>query len=132
MKQPKCPWCGMGFRGDQSNSWHVEGFREDGCCGSQWFPDFEGGHTEGRKQSEACREIVRLKISQLRRMAEVLLPKLIEMEQSWRTEMARRSKGLPHQLPSISHRRYLRLFRLSDAIEAKITELKESQCSTKS
>lgn len=132
MKQPKCPWCGMGFRGDQSDSWHVEGFREEGRCGSQWFPDFEGGLAEGRKQSEACREIARLKIAHLRRMEESLLPKMIAIEQSWRTEMARRSKGLPYQLPSVSHRKYLRMGRLADAIEAKITELKESQCSTKS
>jgi len=81
---------------------------------------------------DAEKEIIRLKIAHLRRMEESLLPKMIAIEQSWRTEMARRSKGLPYQLPSVSHRKYLRMGRLADAIEAKITELKESQCSTKS
>lgn len=112
MKQPKCPWCGMGFRGDQSDSWHVEGFREDGRCGSQWFPDFEGGHIEGRKQSEACREIVRLKIAHLWRVVEVIHFK-------YRAGTCKR-----HQTNRID--------RLQSACLAKITELKESQCSTKS
>ena len=118
MKQPKCPWCGMGFRGDQSDSWHVEGFREEGRCGSQWFPDFEGGHTEGRKQSEACREIVRLKIAHLRRMAE----RADCLRSGW-TKMA----GL-----AWASRRAAALDRFRSACLAKITELKESQCSTKS
>lgn len=80
---------------------------------------------------DAEKEIIRLKIAHLRRMEESLLPKMIAIEQSWRAEMARRSKGLPYQLPSVLRRKYLRMGRLADAIEDKITELKELQCSTK-
>jgi len=58
MIQPTCPWCEMGF---YRESWHVEGFQETGRCGSKWFPDFEGGHVDGRKQSEACKEISALR-----------------------------------------------------------------------
>lgn len=61
MIQPTCPWCEMGFYRDQSESGHVEGFQEMGRCGSKWFPDFEGGHVDGRKQSEACKEISALR-----------------------------------------------------------------------
>ena len=125
MKQPKCPWCGMGFRGDQSDSWHVEGFREEGRCGSQWFPDFEGGHAEGRKQSEACREIVRLKIAHLRRMAEAC--------------EALESRALAFAFPDPAvgwtDDRYWKIIgrvdRFRTACLAKIIELKGLQCSTK-
>ena len=125
MKQPKCPWCGMGFRGDQSESWHVEGFREDGRCGSQWFPDFESGHIEGRKQSEACREIVRLRIAHLRRMVDAC-----SLLFSRAVETAELAPQWPpaERIIAINHR--IRRFRT--ACLAKITELKESQCSTKS
>ena len=122
MKQPKCPWCGMGFRGDQSDSWHVEGFREEGRCGSQWFPDFEGGHTQGRKQSEACREIVRLKIAHLRRMADSA-----SIDAAW----SRFCDGRRRSRDSMQ-RAWDRLKRFESACLAKITELKELQCSTKS
>lgn len=122
MKQPKCPWCGMGFRGDQSDSWHVEGFREEGRCGSQWFPDFEGGHTQGRKQSEACREIVRLKIAHLRRMIGSIRLVLDRHLISAETEAEYERK---------KWRRNDRAGRFAKACLAKITELKESQCSTK-
>ena len=120
MKQPKCPWCGMGFRGDQSDLWHVEGFREEGRCGSQWFPDFDGGLTEGRKQSEACREIARLKIAHLRRMADLAG---IRANDVLRDQFRLASKCV---------RRSLRFTRVQNGCLAKITELKESQCSTKS
>ena len=121
MKQPKCPWCGMGFRGG-----HVEGFREDGRCGSQWFPDFEGGHTEGRKQSEACREIVRLKIAHLRRMADACEG----------LESRALAFAFPDPAVGWTDDRYWKIIekvdRFRSACLAKITELKELQCSTKS
>ena len=123
MKQSRCPWCGMGFRGDQSDSWHVEGFREEGRCGSQWFPDFEGGHTQGRKQSEACREIVRLKIAHLRRMIGSIRLVLDRHLISAETEAEYERK---------KWRRNDRAGRFAKACLAKITELKESQCLTKS
>ena len=128
MKQPKCPWCGMGFRGDQSESWHVEGFREDGRCGSKWFPDFEGGHVDGRKQSEACREIVRLRIAHLRRMVQATCAAEERALKNFRICMTRKSIRY-----SIRERQIVgKLDRFRSACLAKITELKESQCSTKS
>jgi len=59
LKQQVCPWCGMDMR--CGSGWHVQGFRETGLCGSKWFPDFEGGHIEGREQHTACKEIARLR-----------------------------------------------------------------------
>ena len=117
MKQPKCPWCGTSFRGD-----HVEGFRETGRCNSQWYPDFEGGNPDYRKQSEACREIVRLKIAYLRRMADSA-----SIEAAW----SRFCDGSRRSLDSMQ-RAWDRLDRFRSACLAKITELKELQCSTKS
>lgn len=120
--QPKCPWCGTSFRGD-----HVEGFRETGRCNSQWYPDFEGGSPNYRKQSEACREIVRLKIAHLRRMAEAC--------------EALESRALAFAFPGPdldrwTDDRYWKIIKKVDrfrfACLAKITELKELQCSTKS
>lgn len=73
LKQPSCPWCGMDTR--CGSGWHVEGFREQGLCGSKWFPDFEGGHLEGREQSTACKEIARLK-AQLSQAERVVVPEL--------------------------------------------------------
>jgi hypothetical protein len=77
LKQPSCPWCGMDTR--CGSGWHVEGFREQGLCGSKWFPDFEGGHLEGREQSTACKEIARLK-AQLSQAERVVVPELTEVD----------------------------------------------------
>lgn len=118
MKQPKCPWCGTSFHGD-----HVEGFRETGRCNSQWYPDFEGGNPDYRKQSEACREIVRLKIAHLRRMVESIRFVLDRHLISAETEAEYERK---------KWRRNDRARRFAKACLAKIAELKELQCSTKS
>lgn len=73
LKQPTCPWCGMDMR--CGGGCHLEWFGERGLCGSEWFPDFDGGHLEGRKQSPACEEIVRLK-AKLSQAERVVVPDL--------------------------------------------------------
>lgn len=70
LAQPTCRYCGLPLRWGKGYG-HVDGFEETGVCGSRWFPDYPGKEPDGKwSRSSACREIVRLRISQLRRMAD--------------------------------------------------------------
>lgn len=71
LAQPTCRYCGLPIRWGKGYA-HVDGFEETGVCGSRWFPDYPGKDPDGKwSRSTACREIVRLRISQLKRMADV-------------------------------------------------------------
>lgn len=123
LAQPTCRYCGLPLRWGKGYG-HVDGFEETGVCGSRWFPDFQGLERDEWSRSSACREIVRLRISQLKRMADSAMPILRAVEAAWHTEQSRRSKRLPHQPVTIPYRKYLRIAKFMDRLDDEIERLR--------